>query len=46
MDLPSLKFAIDKIGMDQLKTVSTNLRKLSDVVDNDVVKETVYDELE
>ena len=29
--------------MDKLKTVSVDLTKLSDLVDNDVVKKTVYD---
>ena len=28
--------------MDKLKTVSVDLTKLSDLVDNDVVKKTVY----
>ena len=35
-DLPSLKVEIDKIG--KLKTVRVVLRKLSDVVNNDVVQ--------
>ena len=31
--------------MDEFTTVPTDLRKLSNVVDNDVVKKTEYDEL-
>ena len=44
-DLVSLKDKIDKIDVDKLKTVPKDLNKLSNVVDNDVVKKTVYDKL-
>ena len=37
-----LKAEVDKIGIDKLKTVPTDLSKLSHVVDNDVFKKTVY----
>ena len=42
-NLASLKTAIDKIAVDKLKTVPVDLSKLSNVVNNDVVKKTVYD---
>ena len=34
---------MDKIGLDKLKAVSVDLSKLSNVVNNDVLKETVHD---
>ena len=37
-DLASLKTEVDKIDVDKLKTVSVDLSKLSNVVNNDVVK--------
>ena len=37
-DLASLKAEVDKIDIDKLKTVSTDLSKSSDVVKNEVVK--------
>ena len=37
-DLASLKPKVDNIEIDSLKTVSGDLSKLSNVVDNDVVK--------
>ena len=40
-DLASLKAEIDKIDVDKLMTVPTDLSKLSNVVDNDVVKNYV-----
>ena len=43
-DLRSLKSAIGKLDIGSLKTVPTDLNKLSDLVDNGVVKKTVYDE--
>ena len=44
-DLASLKAEVDQIDVEKLKTVPAELRKLSNVVNNDVVKKTVYDEL-
>ena len=44
-DLVSLKSEIHKFHIDQLETVPTNLVKLYNVVDNDVAKKNVYDEL-
>ena len=41
-NLASLKTEVDKIGTDKLKTVPTDLAKLSNVVKNDVVKKTDY----
>ena len=37
-----LKDEVDKICIDKLKAVPTDLSKLSHIVDNDVVKKTVY----
>ena len=44
-DLASLKAPIDKIDVDKLKTVPLDLSKLGYVVQNKVVKKTVYDKL-
>ena len=44
-DSASLKAEIDKIDVEKLKTVPVDLSKLSNVVNNDVVKKTVYDKL-
>ena len=44
-DLASLKGKVVKIDVDKLKTVPVDLSKLSNVVNNDVVKKTVYDKL-
>ena len=44
-NLAKLKDEIDKIDADKLKTVPIDLRKLSNVVNNEVVKKTVYDKL-
>ena len=44
-DLASLKAEVDKIDIDKLKTVPFDLFKLSNIVDNSVVKKTVYDKL-
>ena len=35
---------VDEFVIYKLKTVPTDLSKLSDIVDKDVVKKTVYDE--
>ena len=44
-DLASLKTEVGKIDVDKLKTVPTDLCKLSNVVKNEVVKKAVYDKL-
>ena len=41
-NLAALKSEVDKIDPDKLKTVPTDLSKLSNVVKNDVVKKTDY----
>ena len=40
-NLVALKSEVDKIDVDELKTVPTDLNKLSNVVKNDVVKKTL-----
>ena len=42
-DLAKLKAEVDKLDVDKLKTVPTDLGKPSNAVDNDVVKKTVHD---
>ena len=44
-DLASLKAEVDKIDVDKLKTVPVDLSKISNAVNNDVVKKTVYNKL-
>ena len=44
-NLASLKTEVDKIDAEKLKTVPVDLSKISNVVNNDVVKKTVYDKL-
>ena len=44
-NLASLKTEVDKIDVDKLKTDPTDLSKLSNVVNNDVVKNIEYDKL-
>ena len=44
-NLANLKTKVDKLDIDKLAPVPVDLSKLSDVVKNDVVKETVYDKL-
>ena len=44
-NLASLKTEVDKLDVDKLVPVSVDLSKLSDVVKNDVVKETEYNKL-
>ena len=41
-NLAALKSEVDKIDTDKLKTVPTDLSKLSNVIKNDVVKKTDY----
>ena len=43
-DLASLEAEADKIDIDNLKTASPVLSKLSSEIDNDAVKKTVYDQ--
>ena len=42
--LSSIKSKADKLDVDKLKPVPVDLKNLSDVVGNDVVKKTPYDE--
>ena len=44
-NLANLKSEVDKLDVDKLKPISTNLSKLSDIVKNDVVKKTDYNKL-
>ena len=44
-NLASLKSEVDQLGIGKLVPVPVDLSKLSDVVKNDVIKKTVYDEL-
>ena len=44
-DLVSLKTEVGKLDFGKLVPVPVNLSKLSDVVKNDVVKKTAYDQL-
>ena len=44
-DLASFRAEVDKLDNDKLIPVPVDLSKLSDVVNNDVVKKTVYDKL-
>ena len=44
-NLANLKTEVDKLDIDKLATVPVDLSKLSNVVKNDVVKKTVYDNL-
>ena len=44
-NLASLKTEFDKLDINKLAPVFVDLRKLSDVVKNDVVKKTAYDKL-
>ena len=42
-DLVSLKAKVDNLDVDKLKNAHADLSKLNNVVDNEAVKETVYD---
>ena len=44
-DLASFKSRVDKLDIGKLETTSIDLSGLSDVVKNEVVKKTVFDEL-
>ena len=44
-DLAILKAELDKIDVGKLKTVTAEINKLSNVVDNDAVKKTMYNNL-
>ena len=41
-NLAALKTEVDKIGTDKLKTTPTDLAKLTNTIENDVVKKTDY----
>ena len=41
-DLAALKAEVDKIDTDKLKTAPTDLAKLTNAIENDVVKKTDY----
>ena len=41
-NLAALKTKVDKIDIDKLKTAPTDLAKLTNAVENDLVKKTVY----
>ena len=41
-NLAALKTEVDKVDVDKLKTVPVDLAKLSNVVNNDVVKKTYF----
>ena len=43
--MANLKSKVDKLDVDKLKPIPTDLSKLSDVVKNDVVKKTDYNKL-
>ena len=42
INLAALKTDVDKIDIDKLKTAAVNLAKLTNAVENDLVKKTVY----
>ena len=42
-NLANLKSEVDKLDIDKLKSVPTDLSKLSNVVKNDVAKKDIYD---
>ena len=44
-DLVSLKWIVDELGIDKLKTIPTDLSKLNDLVENEIVEKSTYDEL-
>ena len=44
-NLANLKTEVDKLDIDKLVPIPVDLSKLSDVVQNDVVKKTVYNKL-
>ena len=44
-NLASLKTEVDKLDIDKLTPVPNDLAKLSNVVKNDFVKNTLYDKL-
>ena len=41
-NLAALKTEVDKIDVDKLKTASTDLAKLTNAIENDLVKKAVY----
>ena len=45
-NLANLKAETDKIDVEKLKTIPVNLSKLNNVVNNDILKKTVYEKLD
>ena len=45
IDLASLKLDVDKLDISKVKIVFVDLYKLSNIVENNAVKKTAYDEL-
>ena len=45
VDLAHLNSDVDDLDIDKLKTFPVDLSKLSDIVKNEVVKNTIYDKL-
>ena len=45
VDLVSLKSETDKLGIDKFETTPVDLRKLSDLGNNEVVKKTLHADL-
>ena len=45
LNLGTLKIEVDKLDIDKLMAIPVDLKKLSDVVKNDVVKKTEYNKL-
>ena len=45
LNLASLKTEVDKIDVEKLNTLPADLTKLTNVVNNEVIKKTVYDKL-
>ena len=44
-DLVSLKWIVDELDIDKLKTIPNDLSKLNDLVENEIVERSTYDEL-
>ena len=44
-DLVSLKWIVDELDIDKLKTIPTDLSKLNDLVENEIFEKSTYDEL-
>ena len=46
IDFPGLKTEVDNLDVDKFKTISADLNKLNNMVDNDVIKRIAYDKLD